>query len=102
LEKYGELTVTEIAEKIGFAHPSVIAIVNKMLRKGYLTEKKSTADSRKRILSLTPKARKKLPEFEKVWDAGTAGFKRMLDSSDAFAFLDSLEDKINEKGFKKR
>ena len=102
LEKYGEMTVTEIADKIGFAHPSVIAIVNKMLRKGYLTEKKSTADSRKRILSLTPKARKKLPEFERVWDAGTAGFKRMLDSSDAFAFLDSLEDKINEKGFRKR
>src|ERR1044071_7763645 len=79
LEKYGELTVTEIAEKIGFAHPSVIAIVNKMVRKGYLTETKSTSDSRKRILSLTAQAKKMMPQFERVWNAGTAGFKRMLD-----------------------
>lgn len=102
LEKCGELTVTEISDKIGFTHPSVIAIVNKMLKLGYLSEKKSRSDSRKRILALTPKAKSKLPEFEKIWDAGTAGFKRMLNSSDAFAFLESLEDKINEKGFKKR
>jgi ribosomal protein S18 acetylase RimI-like enzyme len=53
-------------------------------------------------LTLTPKAKNKLPEFEKIWDAGTAGFKRMLDSTDAFAFLETLEDKISEKGFKKR
>jgi DNA-binding MarR family transcriptional regulator len=39
LEKYGELTVTEIADKIGFRHPSVIAIVNKMLKLGYVAEK---------------------------------------------------------------
>ena len=102
LEKHGELTVMEIAGKIGFAHPSVIAIVNKMLKLNYLKEKKSLSDSRKRILSLTPKAKNKLPEFEKIWDAGTAGFKRMLDQSDAFSFLEILEDKLNEKGFKKR
>ena len=102
LEKHGELTVTEIADKIGFAHPSVIAIVNKMLKSGYLTEKKSPTDSRKRILSLTAKAADKLPEFEKIWDAGTAGVKRMLETTDAFAFLETLEDRINEAGFKNR
>ncbi|MGC2235170.1 MAG: helix-turn-helix domain-containing GNAT family N-acetyltransferase [Pyrinomonadaceae bacterium] len=102
LEKYGELTVMEIADKIGMTHPSVIAIINKMLKLEYLAEKKSPSDSRKRILFLTPKAKDKLPEFEKIWDAGTAGFKRMLDGSDAFAFLDELEDKINDKGFKTR
>ena len=102
LEKYDELTVTEIADKIGFAHPSVIAIVNKMLKSGYVAEKKSPTDNRKRILTLTPKAKENLPEFERIWDAGTAGFKRMLENSDAFAFLETLEDKIGEQGFKSR
>lgn len=102
LEKHEELTVTEIADRIGFAHPSVIAIVNKMLKSGYLAEKKSPTDSRKRILTLTAKAREKMPEFERIWDAGTAGVKRMLDSSDAFNFLETLEDKIDEQGFKNR
>jgi len=102
LEKYEELTVMEIADKIGFAHPSVIAIVNKMLKSGYVAERKSPTDSRKRLLTLTPKAKNKLPEFEKIWEAGTAGFKRMLENSDPFAFLETLEDKINEQGFKSR
>ena len=102
LEKYGELTVTEIADRIGFAHPSVIAIVNKMLKSGYVSESKSPTDSRKRILALTPKAVEKLPEFERIWEAGTAGVKRMLESTDAYAFLETLEDKIDEKGFKTR
>lgn len=102
LEKHEELTVTEIADRIGFAHPSVIAIVNKMLKAGYVAEKKSPLDSRKRILSLTAKAKDKMPEFEKVWDAGTAGVKRMLETTDAFAFLETLENKIGEQGFKTR
>lgn len=102
LEKHKELTVTEIAERIGFAHPSVIAIVNKMLKSGYVAEKKSPLDSRKRILTLTAKAENKMPEFQRVWDARTAGVKRMLETTDAFAFLETLENKINEQGFKNR
>lgn len=102
LEKNKEMTVTEIAERIGFAHPSVIAIVNKMVKSGYVAEKKSPSDSRKRILTLTDKAENKMPEFQKIWDAGTAGVKRMLETTDAFAFLETLENKINEKGFKNR
>ena len=40
LQKHGELTVMEIADKIGFAHPSVISIVNKMIKANYLEENK--------------------------------------------------------------
>ena len=34
LKKHGALGVTDIAEKIGLAHPSVITIVNKMMKAG--------------------------------------------------------------------
>lgn len=102
LERHQELTVTEIADRIGFSHPSVISLVNKMIKAEYLMESKTIADSRKRILSLTPKAIEKMPEFEKVWEAGVAGIKKMLVELDALRFLDVVEAKVFAKGFKRR
>ncbi len=102
LEKNGEMTVTEIAERIGFAHPSVISIVNKMIKVNYLEENKCGLDSRKRLLKLTPKAREKLPEFEKVWNAGVAGVKKMLSDLDILSVLETIEQRVFEKGYKQR
>jgi DNA-binding MarR family transcriptional regulator/GNAT superfamily N-acetyltransferase len=102
LQRYDELTVTEIAEKLGFAHPSVISIVNKMIKAGYLEEKKCGLDGRRRLLKLTAKAEQQLPEFEAVWNAGAAGVAAMLAELDALNFLDQVERKISEKGFKQR
>lgn len=102
LESRGDMPLTEIAERIGFAHPSVISIVNKMTKTGYLKSEKSETDSRKRMLSLTPKAREKMPEFERVWAAGVAGVKKMLSDVDALGFLEKLEERVFSKGFKNR
>ncbi len=101
-ESHEELTVMEIAEKIGFAHPSVITIVNNMIKKGYLTSRQCDEDSRRRILVLTKKARDKMPEFERVWTAGVAGMKKMLSDTNALEFLDLLESRIAESGFRER
>ncbi|MEZ5344250.1 MAG: bifunctional helix-turn-helix transcriptional regulator/GNAT family N-acetyltransferase [Pyrinomonadaceae bacterium] len=101
-ETNDELTVMEIAEKIGFAHPSVITIVNKMVKRGYLRSRQCDDDSRRRILVLTKKSHEKLPEFEKVWTAGIAGMKKMLLDTNAPEFLDLLESRIAESGFRER
>lgn len=102
LRKHGSLTIMEIADEIGLSHPSVISIVNKMMKAGYLSESRNAEDSRKRILTLTAKAEEKMPEFEMVWDAGTAGFKKMMHDMDILQVLDVLEDRIAEKGFRSR
>jgi ribosomal protein S18 acetylase RimI-like enzyme len=102
LQKYKKLGVTDIAERIGLAHPSVVTIVNKMIKAGYLKEERSPGDNRKRMLRLTAKAEKDMPEFERVWDAGTAGFKRMMQDTDVLGFLDVLESRVEEKGFRRR
>ena len=102
LDKYGPKTVGDIAESIGFSHPSVVSIVNKMVKAGYLEAEKSDGDNRRRIMKLSRKAIVLLPEFEKVWEAGTAGMKRMLPETDALAFLKLLEDRMAEGGFKER
>jgi len=102
LRKYDRMTVTEIANAIGLSHPSVISIVNKMMDAGYLEESRSKDDTRKRILSLTQKAEEKMPQFEQVWDAGTAGVKKMMQDTDVLGTLDVLERRIADKGFRER
>jgi ribosomal protein S18 acetylase RimI-like enzyme len=73
-----------------------------MMKAGYLSESRSDEDSRKRILTLTPKAETMMPEFDVIWDAGTAGFKKMMHDTDILHMLDLLEDRIAEKGFRRR
>ncbi|MDH3492083.1 MAG: bifunctional helix-turn-helix transcriptional regulator/GNAT family N-acetyltransferase [Acidobacteriota bacterium] len=102
LEQYGPLTVGDIARRIGFSHPSVVSIVNKMHKAGYLEADKSGKDNRKRIMKLSRRAVDMMPEFEKVWAAGTASLKKMLPETDALAFLSLLEDKIAKSGFRAR
>jgi ribosomal protein S18 acetylase RimI-like enzyme len=102
LQKHGKLGVTDIADRIGMAHPSVISIVNKMIKADYLREEKSPGDNRKRMLLLTERAKQEMPRFEHVWLAGTAGVKRMMQDVDMLAFLDTLESRVAERGFRNR
>ncbi len=102
LRDRGPLPVMEIADALGLSHPSVIAMVNKVSKLGYLAESRSDGDNRKRILSLTGYAESRMPEFEMVWDAGVAGFKRMMQDSDILQTLNLLEDRIGSRGFRER
>jgi DNA-binding MarR family transcriptional regulator/GNAT superfamily N-acetyltransferase len=102
LESRREATVTEIADMVGMSHPSVISILNKMEKAGYIESRPCSEDSRRRLLSLSGKAREKLPEFEKVWTAGVAGTRNLLCDVQALEFLDLLESRIAEKGFRRR
>ncbi len=102
LQNYGSLSIMEIAEKLKFSHPSVITIVDKMTKKGYVRSVPMEADNRKRLLSLTPKARQKLPEYEKVWNAGIKGVEKMLEGTDILAMLDIIEERLDQQGFMER
>lgn len=48
-----EKTITSIAREIGHSHPSVSKIISEMSRKGYVVEKKDSADGRKNLIKLS-------------------------------------------------
>ncbi|MEP0368085.1 MAG: MarR family transcriptional regulator [Cyclobacteriaceae bacterium] len=102
IKKEGELSVTEIAEKIGLAHPSVISITNKMIKADYLYSTPCKLDNRRRVLNLTEKAQAKLPELERIWDAGERGVIKALADTNTMQALAILEKRFGEKGFKDR
>lgn len=102
LEARGGMTVMHIAESLMMAHPSIIAITNKMLAKGYLISEKHSTDSRKRILNLSEKAIAMLPVFQNIWDSGETGMEEVLEPYNALELITRLEEVFFEKGFRDR
>lgn len=102
LNTHGELSVTQISERVGLAHPSVITLTNKMIKAGYLSSTQSKTDSRRRMLTLTDKANEALPKFEKVWNAGDLGVRKALEGTQFIRDLEVLEERYATKGFRER
>lgn len=102
LKNHGSKTVTEIAYMIKLSHPSVISITNKMIQSNYLVSERDEGDFRKRTLHLSAKSISKLPEFEKIWEAGGLAVDRALKGMNALEFISVLEDKFNSQGFNER
>jgi DNA-binding MarR family transcriptional regulator len=102
LKKEGEMTVTEIADRIQLAHTSVITLTNKMIKADYITSTPCHIDTRRRYLDLSQKAVKKLPELEQIWDAGEKAVIEALAGTEVMSALSLIEERFNEKGFRER
>jgi len=102
LEKHETLSVTEMAEKLRFAHPSVITIVKKMKDKDYLESYINPDDTRKQQFKLSEKAKQMLPEFKELWTCGLHGMNKIFENDCLLKELEHLEDALNEKSFKDR
>lgn len=68
LSKKAPLGVVELATELGYAHPSVIALVKELQAAKLVKSVADKTDGRKRLLSLTPKANEMLGQMKPVWD----------------------------------
>jgi DNA-binding MarR family transcriptional regulator len=90
------LTMVEIAERLGYSHPSMVVMLKKMTAKGYLVSEKDQNDKRKLKISLTQKSRLLLPQLEKIW-AGCeqAIFQLLQEDLSILKMLDRIETALN-------
>ncbi len=103
LKKHQQLSVTEISDHLGMAHPSVISIIKKMKKKGFLISLKDEHDSRKQLISLSEKAIALLPEFELVWKASEKAIIKMLGNDYKFLkTIQSVRIQLTEKDLMQR
>lgn len=58
LHDKSSMNLTELAVELGYAHPSVIQLVNEMEEEKLIKSVNHKKDKRKRIVSLTPKGQK--------------------------------------------
>ncbi len=96
LKQEKKMTVTQIAEALGFSHPAIIKIVKKMKLLEYLESETDTKDSRKQLIKLTKKSLLELPKLEEEWEK----IKKVLDTifdEDIIMLLKKLEEKLAHK-----
>ncbi|PWL38460.1 hypothetical protein DKG77_09350 [Flagellimonas aquimarina] len=101
LKQRGRLTVTEIANALGFSHPAMIKITRKMKGQGYLETFKDEKDGRKTLIQLSKKGKKALPALEKEWDRIQEVLKEVV-KDDFLEKLTQLEQELHKKSFKER
>lgn len=102
LDKYESLSITEISERLNLSHPSVITIINKMVKADYLQTEQSTTDQRKRFVTLTAKAKEELPKYKRLWNSGTESVNQLLKNTNLLAELSVLEENLQQSGFEER
>lgn len=101
LKEQEQLSITEISKALEFSHPSVITIIKKMKKVGYVNSRVHTKDSRKQIIELTEKAHKELPKLQADWDQIKIAVRDIFDN-EFLGQLDIVEEKMEQKGLLSR
>jgi DNA-binding MarR family transcriptional regulator len=63
------MTLMQIADTLKQAHPSVIEVVDELIKKGLVSQQRSAADRRRRELSITPRGKRMCEKLAPVWAA---------------------------------
>ena len=103
LQNKGEISIADIAESLGYSHPSVVVIVKKMSEKDYLHMQKDKDDKRKQLVSLSSKATEILPELELIWQSCESAILKLLsDDLGIFSYLDAIDAELKANSFYNR
>lgn len=103
LQEKGEISMVTIADSLGYAHPSIVALVKKMAEKDYLLIKKDQIDKRKQMISLSPKAVKKLPQLTQIWNSCESAILELLSNDMAILqYLDGIDTALKTNSFHQR
>jgi DNA-binding MarR family transcriptional regulator len=99
LEREGPLPVTEIAQRLRLTHPGIIGITDEMNQAGLVTEVKDRGDGRRRLIGLTPAARRLRPALQRVWDELALVQRRRFAAAgcDIIAVLNRVEDGVAKR-----
>ncbi|NET35684.1 MAG: MarR family transcriptional regulator [Cyanothece sp. SIO1E1] len=103
LEEQETSTMTEIATALQYSQAAITKILSKMKTKGYIELTMDPGDQRRKLISLSPKAQKHLPQFKKVWAAGQRSIAEMLEGNMVFLQgLTAFEDQQQQQAFANR
>ena len=104
LYKEKNITITDIAKKIGHSHPSVSKIVREMSKKGLVLERKGKKDKRQNVVSLSKKGQAMLPKIEKQYADVDAALLEIFSQTqhDLWQAMDEFEYLLDQKNWIKR
>lgn len=97
LRDNASLTMVDIAQQLGYSHPSMVIMLKKMNNKGYIYSEKDPIDKRKQNIRLSEKSVKLLPELEQIWESCESAILKMLNKDlSILKYLDAMEESLKE------
>ncbi len=103
LHHRGTMGIMELAEEIGYAHPSTISLVKELERKKLVQSKKNKSDDRKRMVSLTTHGEKLIIQMKPVWKLMTSLIQEITNTpSNLMTAITEVEKQLDHQGFYQR
>lgn len=97
------LSVVEIANEIGYTHPSTISLLKELEKQKLIRSKKDREDERKRLILLTAKGQELILKMKPVWDIITTVLNEITDNqNNLLKAINETEDKIANQSFYQR
>jgi DNA-binding MarR family transcriptional regulator len=97
------LNIVQLAEEIGFSHPSTITLLKDLEKKGFVESKKDQHDERKRMVRLTPKGKILVKRIQPVWQIMIRALSELLATeNNLLAAITEVEALMDEQGFYQR
>lgn len=103
LDRKGPLTVVDLANEVGIAHPSLIQLVKELEAKKLVKSSSHKEDGRKRLIALTPKAKSLIAEMQPVWNKIRAAVTELVDTdNNLMKAIAETEAQLQQESFYSR
>ncbi len=97
------LSVVEIANEIGYTHPSTISLLKELEKQKLIQSKKDKQDERRRLIILSPKGIELVEKMQPVWELVSKVLGEIADNkNNLLAAINEAEEKIAEQSFYQR
>jgi DNA-binding MarR family transcriptional regulator len=103
LHHKGAMSIMELADEIGYAHPSTISLVKELEKKKLVQSKKDKTDERKRMISLTGQGENLIVKMKPVWKFMTGLLQQITDTqTNLMTAIAEVEEQLDRQGFYQR
>lgn len=97
------LSVVEIANEIGYTHPSTISLLKELEKQKLIQSKKDKHDERRRLIVLSPKGIELIEKMKPVWDLVSKVLGDIGDNkNNLLEAINEAEEKMAEQSFYQR
>ncbi|KPE51236.1 MarR family winged helix-turn-helix transcriptional regulator [Chryseobacterium indologenes] len=97
------LGVVEIANEIGYTHPSTISLLKELEKQKLIVSKKDKQDERRRLIELAPKGSELIEKMKPVWELMSKVLGEIADNENhLLTAINEAEEKIAQQSFYQR
>jgi len=94
------LSVVELANEIGYTHPSTITLLKELEKQKLIRSKKDKTDERKRLIQLTPKGQELVDRMKPIWKIMKGALAELIDTqNNLMKAITEVEDQIALQSF---